>query len=238
MKNLITPSLPFLFQGSDFGRPHVSKSLVVAVRADRAKAYSSSLRRAINEFEYANACKVALHYKTRFWEHLSPPIIGGCSYAGLPGIQSFCYPSYEINSTRPGVLLASYTFDGISNAVQALSDEEHVALVQRAMIEAHGEIVAEQFTGQYDRQCWGVDEHSAGAWANPAVGQQRLSIPSFYQTEFKTIFVGEHTSYTHSWIFSALDSAVRGSVQLCLELGLVDEAKQIVNEWMARWIRL
>lgn len=50
------------------------------------------------------------------------------------------------------------------------------------------------------------------------------------------IFIGEHTSYTHAWIASALDSGIRGSVQLLLELGLVDEAKAAVNKWMARWI--
>ncbi|KAF1925137.1 uncharacterized protein M421DRAFT_424164 [Didymella exigua CBS 183.55] len=53
-----------------------------------------------------------------------------------------------------------------------------------------------------------------------------------------TIFVGEHTSYTHAWIFSALDSAVRGTSQLLLDMGLVDEAKQIVDTWMGRWIHI
>lgn len=74
------------------------------------------------------------------------------------------------------------------------------------------------------------------------------------------IFVGEHTSYTHAWIASALESGIRGSVQLLLgmfwthsrviretmnsansrrtELGLVDEAKEAVNKWMARWIEI
>lgn len=50
------------------------------------------------------------------------------------------------------------------------------------------------------------------------------------------IFVGEHTSYTHAWIAAALESGIRGSVQLLLDLGLVDEAKAAVNKWMARWI--
>lgn len=50
------------------------------------------------------------------------------------------------------------------------------------------------------------------------------------------IFVGEHTSYTHAWIASAVESGIRGSVQLLLELGLVDEAKATVEKWMARWI--
>lgn len=156
----------------------------------------------------------------------------------IPGIQSLCYPSYAINSSLPGVILASYNFYTTAHSTAALSEKDHVALVQRAMIEAHGPIAAEQWTGAFDRQCWSQDEHAAGGWASPFAGQQKLYMPAFYQTEFKTIFVGEHTSYTHAWIFSALDSAVRGSVQLCLELGLVDEAKEIVNTWMARWIRI
>ena len=72
------------------------------------------------------------------------------------------------------------------------------------------------------------------------------------------IFVGEHASITHSWIASALESGIRGSVQLLLgrlktnaisprskpmlrrtsELGLVDEAKEVVDKWLARWIRV
>lgn len=41
------------------------------------------------------------------------------------------------------------------------------------------------------------------------------------------ISVGEHTSVNHAWIFSALESATRGVVQLLLEDGLVDEAKEV-----------
>lgn len=198
--------------------------------------YSSLLSRAISTMNYQQSCKVALHYKTRFWEKLSPPIIGGCGSTDIPGIGSVCYPAYKINSTGPGVILGSYASGTIARSVAALSTADHVALVQRAMVEVHGDIATEQFTGSYDRQCWEVDEHQAGAWAAPTVGQQELYLPAYYETEFNTIFVGEHTSYTHAWIFSALDSAVRGTTQLLLEMGLVDEAKEIVDTWMARWI--
>lgn len=50
------------------------------------------------------------------------------------------------------------------------------------------------------------------------------------------IFVGEHTSVTQSWVAPAIESGIRGAVQLLLELGLVDEAKEAVDKWMARWI--
>ncbi|ORY16017.1 hypothetical protein BCR34DRAFT_584715 [Clohesyomyces aquaticus] len=208
------------------------------VRLWRMPKYSSLLSRAITTLNYQQSCKVALHYKTRFWEKLDPPIIGGCGATDIPGIGSVCYPAYAINSSWPGVILASYSSGTPARSLAALSDKDHVGLVQRAMIEVHGEVAAEQFTGFYDRQCWEVDKHQAGAWAAPNLGQEDLYLPAYYQTEFKTIFVGEHTSYTHAWIFSALDSAVRGTTQLLLDMGLVDEAKQVVEQWMGRWIHL
>lgn len=208
------------------------------VRLWRLPKYSSLLSRAISSMNYQQSCKVALHYKTRFWEHLDPPIIGGCGSTDIPGIGSVCYPSYKINSSLPGVILASYSSGTPARSLAALSAADHIGLVQRAMIEVHGEIAAEQFTGAYERQCWEFDEHQAGAWCDPLVGQQELYLPAYYNTEYNTIFVGEHTSYTHAWIFSALDSAVRGTSQLLLDLGLVDEAKEIVETWMGRWIHI
>jgi hypothetical protein len=43
---------------------------------------------------------------------------------------------------------------------------------------------------------------------------------------------------TNTSRFSAMDAATRATTQLLLELGLVDEAKQIVEEWMGRWIKV
>ncbi|KAK0382911.1 hypothetical protein NLU13_8827 [Sarocladium strictum] len=206
------------------------------VRLWKRPAYSNLLTRAIGTLNYQQSCKVALHYETRFWESQENPIFGGCGSTDLPGIGSVCYPAYEINSTRPGVILASYVSGTDARSVAALSDEDHVAMVQRAMVEVHGPIADEQWTGNYNRQCWEVDEHQAGAWAAPTVGQQELFIPAYHKTELNTIFIGEHTSITHAWIFSALESSVRGTTQLLLDLGLVDEAKHIVETWMARWI--
>ena len=200
--------------------------------------YSSLLSRAISTMNYDPSCKMSLLYKTRFWEHLEQPIFGGCGSVDIPGVGSVCYPSFNMNATGPGVILASYVSGTPARSTAALSEDEHVALIHRAMVEVHGDIAAEQFTGVYNRQCWEVDQHQAGAWASPLVGQQDLYLPAYYQTEFKTIFIGEHTSYTHAWIFSALDSAVRGTTQLLLDLGLVDEAKEIVETWMGRWIKV
>ncbi|OQO13423.1 hypothetical protein B0A48_01651 [Cryoendolithus antarcticus] len=130
-------------------------------------AYTSLLTRAISRLNYHPSCKY--------------PIIGGCGSSNIPGIGSVCYPAYTLNATGPGVILASYASGTPARSLGALVEEEHVALVQRAMIEIHGDIAREQ---------------------------------------------------------SALESAVRGTAQLLLDMGLVDEAKEITEFWIARWITM
>lgn len=142
------------------------------VRLWRLPSYSSLLSRAISDLNYDQSCKVALMYKSRFWEHLPHPIYGGCGSTNIPGIGSICYPSYQLNSTGPGVLLASYVSTTPARSVGALTEEQHVALVQRAMVEVHGSVAEEEWTGVYERRCWEFDEFQAGAWCDPLLGQQ------------------------------------------------------------------
>lgn len=177
---------------------------VVAVPFSRVRLwnpmpdYTSLLSRAIQNLNYDQSCKVALHYKTRFWEHLDHPIIGGCGSTDIPGIGSVCYPSYNINGSGPGVILASYASTVTARSLGALTEEQHVALVQRAMMEIHGDVAREQYTGAHDRICWEFNEYQAGAWCGPLVGQQDLYLPAYFHTEKHTVYVGEHTSFTHA----------------------------------------
>lgn len=66
----------------------------------------------------------------------------------LLGIVNFCYPSYQLNRTGPGVLLASYNYGDPATRFASMTDEEHVQYVLEAMIEIHGPIVEEQYTGK------------------------------------------------------------------------------------------
>ncbi|KAK4178764.1 putative L-amino-acid oxidase [Triangularia setosa] len=202
---------------------------------------SDAMKEAISTLPYTSACKVALEFEKRFWEHLDEPIYGTCYVAGpdYPGIGSICYPSYNINGTGRGALLASY----ISNPEwtdrwAATSESEHVQYVLDAMVGIHGGIVQQQYTGKFSRVCGALDPLEGASWADPTVGQHQLYLPEYFKTHNNMIFIGEHTSYTHAWIASALESGIRGSVQLLLELGLVDEAKATVEKWMARWIEV
>ncbi|KAJ9607303.1 hypothetical protein H2200_008376 [Cladophialophora chaetospira] len=207
------------------------------VRTWRLPAFSDLLSTAIDSYPYSQVCKVALQFKTRFWEHTAAPIYGSCSTTtDIPGIGSICYPSYDINSTGPGVMLASYTSSDDGLRWASTPEEVHVQYVVDAMAEIHGQVVYNQYTGKYNRRCWILDPYETISWASPDVGMRKAFIPAFFKTEQGIVMGGEGTSYTSSWIASALESGVRAATQVLLELGLVDEAKAVVEKWMARWI--
>ncbi|KAI1103163.1 flavin-containing amine oxidoreductase-domain containing protein [Jackrogersella minutella] len=207
------------------------------VKKMRLPYLPTTISNAIENMPFEAACKVALEYKTRFWEHYENPIYGGCSTAtDIPGIGSICYPSYCLNCTGPASILASYVSSDWGARWVSVPEMEHVQYMVDAMAEIHGPAAQGQWTGKYNRRCWMLDPYEGGSWASPTIGQHQLYLPEYFKTYNNMIFVGEQTSYTHAWIASALESGIRGGVQLLLELGLVDEAKATVEKWMARWI--
>ncbi|KAJ5407697.1 hypothetical protein N7509_001580 [Penicillium cosmopolitanum] len=201
--------------------------------------FSSVLGRAISEagVRFKSACKVALLFSERFWEKGERPIFGGYSKPPSDPVGALYYPVYGLNESRPGLIM-HYRGGDWSDRFVSFSDEEHVQTVLDSIVSLHGEQARDLYTGDYERLCWLEDEHTATAWCRPDIEQHKLYIPAYHKTEHNTIFIGEHTAPTHAWVSSSLHSSVRGSVQLLLELGLVDEAKELNRKWMGRWIKL
>ncbi|KAJ6785669.1 hypothetical protein PWT90_00962 [Aphanocladium album] len=201
--------------------------------------FSSVLGRAISEagLRFKSACKLALLFSERFWEKGERPIFGGYSQPESNAVGALYYPVFGLNETgpRPG-LITQYRGGDWSDRYVSFSDDEYAQTVLDAVVSLHGEQARELYTGQYEKLCWLEDEHTATSWCRPDIEQHRLYIPSYHRTEFNTIFIGEHTAPTHAWISSSLHSSVRGTVQLLLGLGMVEEAKKVNKEWMGRWI--
>jgi monoamine oxidase len=231
-----TEPLDRVFQNASYDLAVVTVPMPI-VRTWRLPAISDLLSTAIDTYPYEQVCKVALQFKTRFWEHFEKPIYGSCSTTtDIPGIGTICYPSYDINSTGMGVMLASYTSSDDGLRWASTPEEVHVQYVVDAMAEIHGNVVYDQYTGNYNRRCWVLDPYETISWASPDAGMRKAFIPEFFKTQQGIVMSGEGTSYTSSWIASALESGVRASVQVLLELGLVDEAKAVNEKWMGRWI--
>lgn len=160
----------------------VSKSLGPISSPKPASTWSASTQLNSTNLSHLQ-CKVALEYKTRFWEHFSNPIFGGCSTStDIPGVGSICYPSYCLNCTGPASLLASYASGDWGARWVSVPEAEHVQYMVDAMAEIHGPIAHEQFTGKYNRRCWMLDEYEGGSWASPTVGQHQLYLPEYFKT--------------------------------------------------------
>lgn len=157
----------------------------------RISDIGTTITNAISNVPYTAACKVALEFETRFWEHYANPIYGSCStVTDIPGIGSICYPSYNINGTGPATMLGSYVSGNEwGNRWASATEDEHVQYVLQAMIEIHGEVAQEQFTGKYNRRCWILDPLESASWASPSVGQHQLYLPEYFKTHNNVSFL-------------------------------------------------
>jgi monoamine oxidase len=200
---------------------------------------SYTINKAIHTLGYSQACKVALEFKTRFWEQGDRPIHGGCSVTDS-SIGDVCYPSYQHADAADGrgVVLGSYTGGDMGLRMASMNEQEHVGIVLDHMVELHGEQARQQYTGNYDRYCGILDPHTAGSWAQPLAGQHTLFMPSYFEIERGLVFVGEHTDIKHGWISAALLSALRGVVMILVEAGHVDDARKLTQYWNAPWINM
>ena len=141
-----TKPLDRTFQNASYDLAVLTVPLAL-VRTWRLPAFSELLTTAIESYTYQQVCKVALQFKTRFWEHFEAPIYGSCSTTtDIPGIGSICYPSYDINSTGMGVMLASYTSSDDGLRWASIPEEVHVQYVVDAMAEIHGQVVYDQYS--------------------------------------------------------------------------------------------
>lgn len=80
-------------------------------------------------------------------------------------------------------MLASYTGGDFGIRFASLPELEHVQYVLNAMIEIHGEVAREQYTGRFNRKCWALDPLETASWASPSVGMHKLYIPTYFKTE-------------------------------------------------------
>lgn len=128
---------------------------------------------------------MALEFSSRFWEHLSRPIYDSCNTkTDIPGIGDICYPSFNLNSSGPALVLGSYNHDDYGERWPSTPEAGHAQYVLDALVQLYGDVAQEQYTGKFKRVCWLEEESNAGgSWALPSVGQHKLYIPAYFNTE-------------------------------------------------------
>lgn len=167
--------------------------------------FSYYKRRAIRELNYIAATKIAIEFKSRFWEKAGQ--CGGKSITDLP-IRFTYYPSYGIQTPGAATVLASYTWADEALTWDSLPNRERIRYALKNLAEIYGDIVYSEFvTGT--SFSWSKNPYSCGAFTAFEPGQELELFPYITPPSGKVHFAGEHTTLTHGWMQGAIESGVR-----------------------------
>lgn len=167
--------------------------------------FSYYKRRAIRELNYIAATKIAIEFKSRFWERVGQ--CGGKSITDLP-IRFTYYPSYGIHTQGVAIVLASYTWADEALTWDSLPDRERIRYALKNLAEIYGDIVYSEFvTGA--SFSWSQNPYSCGAFTAFEPGQELELFPYITPPSGKVHFAGEHTTLTHGWMQGAIESGIR-----------------------------
>ncbi|XP_072020359.1 L-amino-acid oxidase-like [Amphiura filiformis] len=165
---------------------------------------SADKREAFRNIHYVGATKIALVFEKPFWK--DDGIHGGESTTDLLS-RNIYYPSHEFDSGL-GVLLASYTTGDQSSKFLGLTDAECLSQALDDLAQLHGDHIKELYVEGVVKR-WSLDPFSVGAYAAFTPYQLTNYRGPIVRPTNELFFAGEHTSYPHGWINTAIKSAIK-----------------------------
>lgn len=165
--------------------------------------FSSAVRTAISQVQYANPTKIAFQ-SPRFWE-TDEDIYGGISWTD-PEILQIWYPSGGFGNAQ-GVIVGSYLFGGSDATV--FGNLNPAQRIERAL--SFGEQLHPRYRSNLSRGisvAWLKVPYTAGGWAT--------SSPSaiLQQADGPFLFAGDHLSYLPGWQEGAVISSMHALANL------------------------
>lgn len=195
---------PFQFT-ADFAIVTIPFSVLKLVEIEPYESISPGKWKAIRELHYVGSTKIGIQFKHPFWE--AEGLFGGQTVTDLP-IRYVQYPSHQLGQKRPGVILASYTWEDDAIPWDSLRAEERLEYAMRNLSAIHGNRVYGDFLSGASHS-WLRHPYSGGAFAMFKPEQATELSPHLSKPEGRIHFAGEHTSSTHAWIQSAIESGIR-----------------------------
>ncbi|UOE53664.1 flavin monoamine oxidase family protein [Bacillus sp. CMF12] len=185
-------------------------SVLRFVNVEPFHSFSYYKRRAIRELNYIAATKIAIEFKSRFWEKEGQ--LGGKTITDLPIRFSFL-PSHGIGTRGPAILIASYTWADEALTWDSQPEEARIGYVLKNLAEIYGNQVYTQFvTGA--SFSWGQNPYASGGFSFFEPGQETELYPSIVAPEGRVHFAGEHTSKNRTWIQGAIESGIRAAYEV------------------------
>ncbi|MFC3883636.1 flavin monoamine oxidase family protein [Bacillus songklensis] len=194
---------PFQITG-DLAIVTIPFSVLQFVDVEPRDSFSENKWKAIRELHYVGSTKTGIQFKNRFWE--KEGMYGGQTVSDLP-IKYTQYPSHNLGTPGPGVILASYTWEDDAIPWDSLDDEDRLEYVLKNLATIHGKQVYSEFqTGA--SHSWIRYPYSGGAFTMFKPEQVKELSPYISSPEGRVHFAGEHASTTHAWIQGAIESGI------------------------------
>ena len=182
-----------------------------ALRMIATPQWSPAKTQAIRSLHFEPLYKIGMLFKTRFWEQVGAPAMGGQSITDLPS-RWFVYPSYGIGDKGPGVLLLySWMTDAVGWLPQPENERIRLALRDLQAVYQGQVDVASLFVKAFEVN-WTEQPSTGDAMFFP--GQFKNLFNVARQPEGNVYFAGEHLSVHHTWIVGAIDSALLACQQM------------------------
>ncbi len=175
------------------------------VKVEPYDSFSYYKRKAIRELNYMASTKIAIEFKSRFWERGGQ--YGGKSITDMP-IRFTYYPSYGIGTEGPAVVLASYTWADEALTWDSLSNEDRIQYALKNLEEIYGHQIYLEFVSGTSFS-WSHNPYSCGAFTVFEPGQETELYPYITKPEGRVHFAGEHTTLTHGWMQGGIESGIR-----------------------------
>ncbi|CUS12591.1 unnamed protein product [Tuber aestivum] len=199
---------------------------------------------ALRTLGYGPSIKVAIKFKTRWWEQTSSPVmVGGVSSTDRPS-RIVVYPSYSRKDPEDanGVLMASYCWTqdalrlgSLINGKGTDSEKALLDIIYRDLAKLHGEDPQwyKDQTVDYHAYDWYHNQYSMGAYASFGPGQFSNMYPELTKPAAKgnLHFIGEATSTHHAWIVGALESVDRGISEIFIKEQRADLIERHEKKW-------
>jgi Monoamine oxidase len=163
---------------------------------------SPEMTKAINNTKYANAGKIGLQFKRRFWEE-DDQIYGGNTLTNMD-ISSIYYPPTNYFAKK-GLLLGYYAQGSSADKIGALSfkEREAHALAQGAKI--HPQYYKE-FESSFSVN-WKTIKYNEGSWVSYSADDRKTNYPVLCKPDRRVYLAGEHISYITAWMAGGIESA-------------------------------
>ncbi|MFE8698460.1 flavin monoamine oxidase family protein [Cytobacillus sp. FJAT-53684] len=163
---------------------------------------------AIRELQNVTSVKIAIEFKSPFWERLKV----GNAISDLPTRFSYI-PSHGVGKHGPSILLASYSWGHDAMLWNSLSKNNIIYYTLKDLAKVYGNIVYQEYLQGISFN-WSKNPFSAGCFTLFTPGQIDDFGDSIHQPEGRLHFAGEHTSSFHGWIEGAVESGIRAAYEV------------------------